>query len=197
MDLFFSFLSDLSQFVVLDGFTSSSKSINSGVPQGSVLGPTLFLLFINDIHQNLENKLHLYADDATLHCCVPPDSDARHFAESIQRDLNRIEVWANSWCVEFSAAKCEVIVFSRKTSPPTCNLLFFGKVLSSVNNLSLLGLTFTNKLKWNDHIFHFSKKAARCLGMLRRASWLLPAFSLSVLYKAMVRPLLKYASPVW
>jgi len=191
------FLSGRTQSVVLDGQSSNNLSINAGVPQGSVLGPTLFLLFIDDMRMNLDNNLHLFADDATLHAQINDSLDAQTTCDSLQADLHKIEEWSKRWCVSFNPSKCESFVLSRKRQPFNPCLNFCGARLSNVTSIKLLGITFTSDLNWNTHIQSIAKRASRILGMLRRAQWLLPKSGKVVAYKAFVRPLMEYASPVW
>ena len=99
------FLSCRSQSVVIDGCTSSKLFVNAGVPQGSVLGPTLFLLFIDDLRGNLHNSIHLFADDATIDAQVDTSKSVVSVCNSLQEDLNRIEAWAKRWCVVFNPSK--------------------------------------------------------------------------------------------
>ena len=104
-----SFLSDRTQAVVVDGLTSSNKSVLSGVPQGSVLGPCLFLFYINDIADNLNSTVRLFADDTMIYLVVTSQSDARR----LQQDLDTLTKWEKTWMMEFHPDKCEVISVTR------------------------------------------------------------------------------------
>ena len=111
-----SFLTDRHQSIVPDGFTSSAMPLSAGVPQGSVLGPLLFLMYIDDLASHLENDLHLFADDSTLHVVIKNPSLRDICAESLQRDLCKIEKWASDWGITFNPSKTEEIIISRKRS---------------------------------------------------------------------------------
>ena len=109
-----SFITDRQQSIVLDGSTSSAKPMSAGVPQGSILGPVLFLMFIDDLASQLENDIHLFTDDSTLHIAIKNTRDRIICTESLQCDLNKIEELADSWSVTFNANKTEEMIISRK-----------------------------------------------------------------------------------
>ena len=93
---------------------SDQVSVVSGVPQGSVLGPCLFLLFINDLAQDLESTVRLFADDTIAYLVVDSQQDAHR----LQRDLDRLGEWEEKWQMEFHPDKCQVLRVTKKTSPP-------------------------------------------------------------------------------
>ena len=108
---FGSYLSDRKQRVCMNGYYSTWNSINAGVPQGSILGNLLFLLFINDIVDVVSNSMKLFADDTSLYCIV---DDQNETAESLNSDLNSLSTWASDWCVNFNASKTKPMLFTRK-----------------------------------------------------------------------------------
>ena len=111
------YLSDRMQMVIFNGKSSSWKKNTAGVPQGSVLGPLCFLVFINDIVGNINSHIFLFADDASIFRTVVEvslDEDTRLFNE----DLNRISLWANQWKIIISIPKTIAMIFSRKKQPP-------------------------------------------------------------------------------
>ena len=192
-----SFLSGRQQSVVLDGSTSSPRPISAGVPQGSILGPLLFLMFIDDLASHLKNDLHLFADDSTLHIVIKSTNDRALCAESLQQDLNNIETWVSSWCVTFNASKTEEMIISRKRDQNHPPLYFMKNKLEPTGSITLLGVTISNTLSWAQHISGIAKKTAKRLYILGRARNLLPQQARIVIYKAYIRPLMEYASPVW
>ena len=147
-----SFLSDRQQFIVLDGSTSSAKRISAGVPQGSILGPVLFRMFIDDLASHLENDIHLFADDSTFHIAIKNTCDRIICAESLQCDLNKFKAWADSWCVTFNTSKTEEMIISRKRSQNHPPLLFMNKELQRTDSITLLGVTITKTLSLSQHI---------------------------------------------
>ncbi|XP_072051972.1 uncharacterized protein [Amphiura filiformis] len=190
------YLKDRSLKVVLNGRESGSKKINAGVPQGSILGPLLFIIFIDDISQDLNNQSILYADDATIMSFIKSREDRLPAAASLNRDLAKIETWAKTWNVLFGAAKCKTTTISNRRDadanhPP---LHFFGVTLEEAESVDLLGLTLNNNLSWNQVVTKMSKTAGQRLGLLRRASpYILPA-QRAIIYKAMIRSKMEYAS---
>ena len=193
------YLKDRSLKVVLNGRESGVKRINAGVPQGSILGPLLFIMFIDDISQDLINQSILYADGATIMSFVKSSEDRLLAAASLSRDLAKIETWANTWNVLFGAAKCQTTTISNRRDavgnhPP---LHFFGVTLEEADSVDLLGLTLNNNLSWNQVVTKMSKTAGQRLGLLRRVSpYILPA-QRAIIYKAMIRSKMEYASSAW
>ena len=195
------YLKDRSLKVVRNGRESGVKSINAWVPQGSILGPFLFIIFLDDISQDLENKSILYADDATIMSFIKSSEDTPLAATSLNRDLAKIETWAKTWNVLFGAAKCKTTsttISNRRDAdgnhPP---LHFFGVTLEEADSLDLLGLALNNNLSWNQVVTKMSKTAGQRLGLLRRVSpYILPA-QRAIIYKAMIRSKMEYASSAW
>ena len=104
-----SFLGGRTQAVVLEGECSSEVPVTSGVPQGSVLGPLLFLLYINDLPENIQSQVRLFADDTAVYLTVRNQNDSRIF----QNDLNTLQEWERTWDMEFNPSKCQVLHISR------------------------------------------------------------------------------------
>jgi len=116
------FLFGRTQRVVVDGFSSSTKQVLSGVPQGSVLGPYLFLFYINDISQDLHSTVRLFADDTMIYLTVSNERDAG----LLQQDLNTLSQWADTWMMEFHPQKCEFISITRKRKPMKYTYSLYG-----------------------------------------------------------------------
>ena len=110
-DLFVSYLANRKQIVVVDGVKSNISNINAGVPQGSRLGPLLFIIYINDIIEDLESDILIFADDCTL---LTSAEDSNITALTLNRDLIKISSWALRWKVSFNAEKSRDIIFSKK-----------------------------------------------------------------------------------
>ena len=102
LKLFKSYLIERKQCVIIEGVKSTPKEIKAGVPQGSRLGPLLFIIFINDIVKDIESEILIFADDTTL---LASGNDPSETSEMLNRDLNRISVWAEKWKVSFNAKK--------------------------------------------------------------------------------------------
>lgn len=151
------YLQDRYQRVVLNGQMSSWELIMAGVPQGSVLGPLLFLIFINDITYAIQHcKIRLYADDTSLFIEV---DDRVRAAEQLEEDLNALSSWANTWLVKFSPPKTESLIISNKRHleehPP---IRMEGSVIQEVTHHKHVGVTLSRNLSWHEHICAIEKK---------------------------------------
>ena len=193
------YLTDRTQCVVVNGVSSKYLPVLSGVPQGSVLGPLLFLIYINDlttIDISEGSKIVLYADDILLYRPVSSDSD---FA-ALQNDIDKIHAWASSNYMTFNESKCKVMQVSRKRSPlsPDTPLTLNGSILETVTSYKYLGLLISSDLSWSGHIHSVCSKARKILGLLyRRFYKFSDQATLLQLYLSLVRPHLEYAATVW
>ena len=202
-----SFLSDRSISAVVDGHCSSPKSINSGVPQGSVLSPTLFLLFINDLLDLTSCPIHSYADDSTLHFSTSfqrrPTQQELEISrgdamEHLTSDLSLISDWGRKNLVTFNASKTQFLHLSTRHNLPNSYPLYFNDTqLSPSSTLDILGLSFTKSLNWKLHISSLTKTASQKLGALFRLRQFFTPHQLLALYRGLVRPCVEYASHVW
>jgi hypothetical protein len=188
-----SWLGGRSQTVVIDGHRSTEAPVLSGVPQGSVLGPLLFIIFINDIVESCSGSIRLFADDALLYRPVSTQSQA----QELQKDLDGLSEWSNHWQMEFNAKKCEVIHFSRSTTSSCASYHLNGTVLDQVTTVKYLGVTISGSMDWNVHIQQTVRKATGLLAMLQRQTQFCTPKTRLTLYKTIVRPTLDYASCVW
>ena len=107
------FLTGRSQTVVLEGESSSEIPVNSGVPQGSVLGPLLFLLYINDLPENIHSQVRLFADDTAIYITINNHSDS----DTLQQDLDTLQTWERLWDMDFNPSKCQVLHISKSRHP--------------------------------------------------------------------------------
>ena len=126
------FLANWTQQVVVKGKFSDIAQVQSGVPQGSVLGPCLFLFYINDLPDNLSSTVHLFADHSLLYLAVESQSDTN----SLQKDLHELENWENKWLMEFNINKCQVLCVSLKQEPLSHKYTLHGKVLEVVDSVN-------------------------------------------------------------
>ena len=193
LTLFISYLSNRKQCVVVDGVKSTLLDIQAGVPQGSRLGPLLFLIYINDIVDGLESEVLIFADDCSL---LASGGDPAETAEQLNRDLNKISSWAARWKVLFNAGKSKDIIFSSKmlnNSPP---LVFNDNFIERVNIHRHLGVYITSSLDWSFQIHDVCLKANRKLAVLRNVKFL-KRNTLDMLYKITVRSVIDYALPIY
>jgi hypothetical protein len=189
------YLCDRKQRVVIEGQSSEWKSINSRVPQGSVLGPLLFLVYINDITEGLESIPLLFADDTALLEIVDSPVES---AFTLNNDLEKISNWSQKWLVTMNTSKCEAIVFSAKKNKPFHPELYLDdSTISEMSSYTHLGLTLQNNLSWKKHILEIHTKASTCLNMLKSLKFRLERQTLDTLCKSLLRPLLEYADFIW
>ena len=181
------------QSVVVDGVSSNPVQVSSGVPQGTVLGPLMFLLYINDIGDNCSSSVCLFADDTILYSVIESIDDS----DKLQSDLDNIEQWAQKWLMKFNPSKCSVMRITRKCDPVIYDYKLMGHSLKSVSHHPYLGVELSSTLDWNDHINIKVNKANQTLGFLRRNLGDCPESIKELSYKSLVRPHLEYASPVW
>ena len=150
-----SFLSERSQRVVVDGEISQPAPVISGVPQGSVLGPILFLIFINDMPECVNAKCRLFADDTIIYQNITNTDDS----QNLQNDLNALSTWADQWGMAFNPIKCNTIHISRKRKPSQFTYNLKGQPLETVDAASYLGVQISKDVAWNHHISKMVAKA--------------------------------------
>ena len=189
-----SFLTDRWQRVVINGTYSDWLSVRSGVPQGSVLGPLLFLIYIDDLHSVVKNStVKLYADDVTIYKEIKSETDCI----LLQEDLDRICDWANKWQLRLNASKCEAFLVSNKRRLISYDYLINYSPLSWSPSIKYLGVWFRSNLSWSTHCKYVSAKASKSLNFLRHTLWGAAGEAKSMAYKSLVRPILEYACTVW
>ena len=187
------FLHQRSQRVVCHGEHSEWAPVLSGVPQGSVIGPLLFLIYINDLPEDLRARVRLFADDTIVYMTISNPSDAA----SLQQDLNKLASWETKWQMKFHPDKCSVLRISRKETPQIHNYELYGHILDSETDSKYLGVTINSKLCWNNHIDNICNKANSSLGFLRRNLQISQQSIKANAYTTLVRPQLEYAAAVW
>jgi ribonucleases P/MRP protein subunit RPP40 len=191
------FLNNRSQRVKLDNCVSDPVPVTSGVPQGSVLGPLLFLIFINDIAKNLKNlncAVRLFADDCILYTQIKTVSDCVSF----QSAINLVSSWCSEWDMRLNYQKCAHVTFSTKKAPLSYNYTFSdGKPIKVAENIKYLGLHLNSRLSWDLHIKSVTKKALTALYFLKRNFYKAQQDTKSTLYKTIIRPILEYGCTVW
>ena len=185
--------------VVLDGQSSEFFLLNAGVPQGSVLGPTLFLIFINDLPDEiLISFIDIFADDSTLYSSSSPLSNVANISNLLSADLSSIVSWGEKWRVTFNAAKTNSVTFHHHQHPNFPNLNMNGVELAESNSHNrLLGLTLTSDLKWDTYIRKIAKNASRMIESLYRSKQYLSPSSILYLYKSQIRPTMEYCCHIW
>ena len=171
------------------------RSISCGVPQGSILGPLLFILYINDITSCCQIlKLILFADDTNLFCS---NRDYLELERIVNGDLSKLAVWFKANKLSLNAAKTNFILFGSKKFPRPISLVLDGNILEQTNCTKFLGIYMDEKLKWDQHLNYVSGKISRGLGMISRVSKILPSEILLTLYYSLIYPHLLYCCIVW
>lgn len=187
------YLHERRQYVVVNGEQSEITSVTSGVPQGSVLGPLLFLLYINDINENVQSHIRLFADDCILYRQITSETDC----SVIQNDLCAIYAWCQRWEMKLNLKKTVCMRFSRKRNPGEFEYTINSSPVKMVRVYKYLGVFFCPSLSWNRHVDYTVNKACRSLGFLKRNTRAFPQQTREVLYKTYVRSVLEYACCVW
>lgn len=191
------FLTGRRQRVTVSGSFSTWADVVSGVPQGSVLGPVLFVCYINDLPETITSFLYMYADDTKVFRKVNCDSDR----EALQRDLNQLDEWAKSWQLSFNVEKCKVMHFGGQNSMNYEYTMTTAdgrtSTLLETKEEKDLGVWVDNSLKPANHVAHAVKKANQILGLIRRTFTYMDSKLMKQLFTALVRPHLEYGNVVW
>ena len=194
-DWFHSYLTNREQRVCIRGVSSSWQKINAGVPQGSILGPTLFIIFINDIVNRINSNTRLFADDTILYKVLNQPISA---GIELNTDLTNITNWASEWLVNFQPLKTKSLIISRKRNKTDHPILTMNQTqIDEVKQHKHLGIVLSDDLTWTNHIESISSKAWKRIGLLRRYKYLLDRASLQKMYTSFIRPLLEYGDIIW
>lgn len=185
------FLQDRRQRVVVKGEFSSWRQVWSGVPQGSVLGPVLFLVYVNDILDNLTSNGKLFADDAKIYRKIKSSEDAI----TLQADLEKLEEWSLKWLLNFNERKCSVMHVGREN--PGHSYTLAGVQLNTTTSEKDLGVTITSDLKPSTHVSKVAAKANQMLGRIRSTFTYMNIEMFKSLYLGLVRPQMEYAVQAW
>ena len=187
------FPSNRTQTTVVNGVHSSYVEFTSGVPQGSVLGQMLFLLYINELNNAISSQIKLFADDSVLYRNIHNQNDQ----VILQNDLDTISSWAEKWLMELNINKCSVLSITLKRNYIFHDNDILGAMLMRVTNHDYRGVTISSDLNWPGHVKKNYNKASRTLGLLIRTLSPCSQNVKSIAYEMLVRPQLEYASEVW
>ena len=187
------YLSNRTQCVVVKGEQSDKSIIDAGVPQGSVLGPLLFLIYINDIVKNITSVIKLFADDTSMSLALKDPVLRRDILNS---DLEKINNWAKQWKVKFNENKTELLNLTRDKN--LLPVLVFGQTdLQDVTSHKHLGIILQNNCKWNEHINNIASKANLLITCLKQYKYRLNRKTLEIMYKSFILPIFDYADIIW
>ena len=194
-----SFLSDRKQRVHLNGNYSKWHDVTSGIPQGSVLGPVLFVIFINDLPNSVESTAYLFADDTKLYRSIKGEEDRN----IVQSDLNNLFDWSTKWLLKFHPDKCKVMRIRNKRKAVDTHSYTMKTYEGSETTLEIvdsekdIGVNVDSHLTFEKHISIQVNKANQMVGLIRRSFKHMDYSTFCLLFKAIVRPHLEYANSVW
>lgn len=189
-----SYLTNRKQFTNINNVASNMEIINCGVPQGSILGPLFFNIFINDIFDvQLNGKLQLYADDVTVFYSTDSVDNLLNF---IQQDITALSKYADDNYLTINLKKTNYIIFNKQENL-NLEIKMDNIVIENLNVVKYLGLFINEKLDWTHHIKHVRKKILPITGVLRRLSNIIPTFVLKNLYFSMIHSHLSYMNMIW
>ena len=182
------------QKVTVGGCDSSWYPVTSGIPQGSVLGPILFVLYINDLPDLVDSDAFLFADDTKVYRIITDTADSG----VLQSDLNKLDKWSDTWLIKYNASKCKHMnIGGKSTNMVKSKYELNGQELETVTLEKDIGLYIDEKLSFENHICEKVKKANSMFGMIRRNFQFLDEDMFIPLYKTYVRSHLDFASSVW
>ena len=190
-----SFLADRQQCVVVNGQKSAWTPVLSGVPQGSVLGPILFVIYINDLPEESTSDIQLFADDTKVYRTIRTPEDCLQ----LQRDLDNLQAWATRWQMKFHPQKCKVMRIGRGHPDFTYEMVSDGNIvpLTETHTEKDLGVWVDDSLHFRHQVQQATTKANQLLGIIRRTFNHLNSEILLFLYRGLVRPSLEYCVAAW
>ena len=184
--------------MVLDGKSLQEYPVNAGVPQGSILGPTLFLPYTDDLPDDVICNIAIYADDNTLYYKFDQASDLWQQLElDSESDLRDTVDWGRRWLVDFNAGKTQLVSFDQSKNTGAIDVKMDGSVLQEKSSFKMLGLTFSSKLDWGSYIISIAKTASKKIGALIHSMTFLSPEVAWYLYKFTIRSCMEYCCHVW
>ena len=196
-DWFSSYLSDRKQYVSINGSDSEKIPLTHGVPQGSILGPLLFLVFINDFPKcNDFFKYTLFADDSTLSCSFS-NRDEGFIARTVNSELVPVNQWLINNKIKINYSKTHFIVFTYRKSINIPLLKFGNFNITEAISTKFLGITIDKNLKFEQHISNTTKKISKSIGILYRLNSYMPQNILRTIYNTLILPYISYAIEAW
>ena len=190
-DLIKDFLSNRKHRINVNGSYSSKSSVKSGIPQGSILGPLLFIIFINDLPNSIKNHCMMFADDTKIF--GNPGS-------SLQLDINRADEWAQKWKMKFNVNKCKVLHFNKGENNQYDYYMVDQHTMCKMTATPQekdIGVIFDNNLQFNSHITTTVNKCQQILSIIKRSFDFIDENIMTLLYSTLVRPIIEYSNVIW
>ena len=194
LDWFSSYISNRNQSVFVNGALSKPRTLKAGVPRGSVLGPFLFIVYVNEVADKLNCITRLFADDTSL---GDFSKEKQLVEKSLNENLASLSSWAKEWLINYNPEKTEAMMFSLNNNDKSIDLYFNGCRIKVVDFHKHLGLTFSSNGGWSHHIDYIVKKTSKMICALRKLKYLLNRNTLDKIYKMFIRPHFEYACEVW
>ena len=195
---FRSYLQNRKQFVVVNGIESANSSIITGVPQGSILGPLLFLMYINDIcHVSNLLQFILYADDTNIFYSCDNISE---LCNVVNKELEQVVEWFRANRLSVNTNKTCYLIFGSRfklRSINNCSIVLDGTIIKRSNSAKFLGIIVDDKLTWYDHIKYISGKIAKNIGLIKRFQYRFDSCTLNRLYSTLILPYINYCNSIW
>ena len=175
--------------------SSDWSALEAGVSQGSILGPLLFLIYINDVEEDISSTIRLFADETSLYRLVDSPLEA---AMTLNRDVSRVYAWAKKWLVTFNPDKSEALLILRKHGRPYHPSIYMNsQPISEVTSHKHLGIILSNDCTWHAHFELIKAKAWSRINVMRKLKFHLDRRSLQIIYFSFIRPRLEYGDVVW
>ena len=184
-------LKERTQRVVINGRASCLRSVSSSVPQGSVLGPILFQIYIDDMTRNLDCESYLYADDTK----IAMETSTQEQIQKLQQNINKMQRWAENARMKFNLKKCAVLHFGKNNRNSAYELC--QQTIRNSSTERDLGVLISDTGKFNEHVESVISKANQLIGLVKRNFVTKDAEVMRKIYETYIRPVIEYASPVW
>ena len=195
LEFLISYVKDRKYFVYVNGNSSKTELVNIGVPQGSTLGPLLFLLYINDmVHCSDKFSLSQFADDSTVTYSSKYLDQALITVES---EFKKILIWLSANKLIINLEKTHLMLFTNCIRPPSISIQANGKTIKEVTEVKFLGVIVDNNLKWNAHINYITKKISKSVSVLKMVKYTFPSDILKSIYYSLIYPYYMYCNIIW
>ena len=196
LEFLMSYVKDRKYFVHVNGNRSKTELVNIGVPQGSTLGPLLFLLYINDmVHCSDMFFLSQFADDSTVTYSTSNLNQA--FLNTVESDFKHVLDWLSANKLIINLDKTHLMLFTNRIRPPSIPIKANGKTIKEVTEAKFLGVVVDNKLKWNAHVNYLAKKISKSVSVLKMVKYTFPSDILKSIYYSLIYPYFTYCNIIW